>query len=240
MTSASGTRRAKVLIVEDDPNISEIVRLYLEKDGYLVEQAENGSRALNLFDEEPPDLVVLDVMLPGMDGWEVCRSVRQRGRIPVIMLTAKGETFDKVLGLELGADDYIVKPFDPRELMARVKAVLRRSASGSSERGGPSGINANISYPGLAINAADYCVKVLGNDIKMPPKEVELLAHLARNPQRVFRREELLEAVWGYDYYGDTRTIDVHIKRIREKLEPAGGPWRIETVWGVGYKFAVD
>ena len=240
MTSASGTRRAKVLIVEDDPNISDIVRLYLEKEGYLVEQAADGVSGLSLFDKEPPDLVVLDVMLPGMDGWEVCRSVRERGRIPVIMLTAKGETFDKVLGLELGADDYIVKPFDPRELMARVKAVLRRSASGSGERGAPRGMNANISYPGLAINTTDYCVKVLGNEIKMPPKEVELLAHLARNPQRVFRREELLEAVWGYDYYGDTRTIDVHIKRIREKLEPAEGPWRIVTVWGVGYKFAVD
>ena len=225
--------KTRVLIVDDDPNINQLIKLYLEKEGYETETAERGDDALNLFKKNPPQIVLLDLMLPGMDGWQVCREIRKISTIPIIMLTAKDETFDKVLGLELGADDYMTKPFDPKELIARIKAVMRRTQTAvAPER--------ELAFPNLVINMSTYLVTYNGKDIEMPPKEIELLYFLAAHPNKVFTRDQLLEQVWGFDYFGDTRTVDVHIKRIREKLpgsEEYG--WQIKTVWSVGYKFEV-
>ncbi len=223
----------KVLVVDDDANIADIIRMYLEKEGYEVTTAHNGVKALEAFREEAPSIVLLDIMMPEMDGWQVCREIRRISNIPIIMLTAKGETFDKVLGLELGADDYIVKPFETKELVARVKAVLRRSETKDS------GAMKEIVYPNLTINLSNYELKLAGKIVEVPPKELELLYFLASNPNRVFTREQLLEEVWGFDYFGDSRTVDVHIKRLREKLEGVEGTWQLKTVWGVGYKFEV-
>ena len=226
--------KTKILLVDDDPNIRQLVRLYLEKEGFDVTEADRGDFALKEFKAAPPNLMLLDVMLPGMDGWQVCREVRKVSNIPIIMLTAKDETFDKVLGLELGADDYVVKPFDTKELVARIKAVIRRYQNGgeSTEK--------ELAFPGLTINMSQYTVTYMGKEMDMPPKELELLYFLASHPGMVFTREQLLEQVWGYDYFGDSRTVDVHVKRLREKL--SGGEamgWQIKTVWGVGYKFDV-
>ena len=227
--------KTKILLVDDDPNIRQLVNLYLEKEGFEVSMADRGDAALKAFRQSPPDLMLLDLMLPGMDGWEVCREVRKTSNLPIIMLTAKDETFDKVLGLELGADDYIVKPFDMKELVARIKAVLRRY-----QQPEPSAESKALTFQGLTVNIAQYTVSFKGREIEMPPKELELLHFLASHPNQVFTREQLLEQVWGYDYFGDSRTVDVHVKRLREKLE--GGEalgWQIKTVWGVGYKFEV-
>ena len=225
--------KTRVLIVDDDPNINQLIKLYLEKEGYETETAERGDDALNLFKKNPPQIVLLDLMLPGMDGWQVCREIRKISTIPIIMLTAKDETIDKVLGLELGADDYMTKPFDPKELIARIKAVMRRTQTAvAPER--------ELAFPNLVINMSTYLVTYNGKDIEMPPKEIELLYFLAAHPNKVFTRDQLLEQVWGFDYFGDSRTVDVHIKRIREKLpgsEEYG--WQIKTVWSVGYKFEV-
>ena len=225
--------KTKIMVVDDDPNIRELVRLYLEKEGFEVTCAERGDEAVKMFRASPPNLMLLDVMLPGMDGWQVCREVRKISNIPIIMLTAKDETFDKVLGLELGADDYIVKPFDMKELVARIKAVIRRfQAADAPEK--------ELVFPGLTINISQYTVTYMGKALDMPPREIELLYFLASHPGMVFTREQLLEQVWGYDYFGDSRTVDVHVKRLREKL--SGGEelgWQIKTVWGVGYKFEV-
>ena len=223
----------KILLVDDDPNIRQLVNLYLEKEGFEVTMAARGDDALKLFKESPPNLILLDIMLPGMDGWQVCREVRKVSNIPIIMLTAKDETFDKVLGLELGADDYVAKPFDMKELVARIKAVSRRfQPSEAPEK--------ELSFPGLTVNINQYTVKYLGRELEMPPKELELLYFLASHPGMVFTREQLLEQVWGYDYFGDSRTVDVHVKRLREKLtEGENLGWMIKTVWGVGYKFEV-
>ena len=225
--------KTKIMVVDDDPNIRELVRLYLEKEGFEVTCAERGDEAVKLFRASPPNLMLLDVMLPGMDGWQVCREVRKISNIPIIMLTAKDETFDKVLGLELGADDYIVKPFDMKELVARIKAVIRRfQVADAPEK--------ELVFPGLTINISQYTVTYMGKPLEMPPREIELLYFLASHPGMVFTREQLLEQVWGYDYFGDSRTVDVHVKRLREKL--SGGEelgWQIKTVWGVGYKFEV-
>ena len=225
--------KTKIMVVDDDPNIRELVRLYLEKEGFEVTCAERGDEAVKVFRASPPNLMLLDVMLPGMDGWQVCREVRKISNIPIIMLTAKDETFDKVLGLELGADDYIVKPFDMKELVARIKAVIRRfQAADAPEK--------ELVFPGLTINISQYTVTYMGKPLEMPPREIELLYFLASHPGMVFTREQLLEQVWGYDYFGDSRTVDVHVKRLREKL--SGGEelgWQIKTVWGVGYKFEV-
>ncbi|HZJ57222.1 MAG TPA: response regulator transcription factor [Clostridia bacterium] len=222
----------RVMVVDDDPNIGQLIQLYLEKEGYETEYYADGISGLEGFRKNPPHLIILDIMLPKMDGWDVCKSIRRTSQIPIIMLTAKGETFDKVLGLELGADDYMVKPFDPKELVARVKAVLRRSK-------GPKDDEELISYPNLTINLTDYTLTFMGKDIECPPKELELLYFLASNPNKVFTREQLLEQVWGYDFYGDSRTVDVHVKRLREKLALDESSWGIKTVWGVGYKFEV-
>lgn len=223
----------RILVVDDDPNISRLVKMYLEKEGFEVETAYRGDEALKAFRESAPNLVLLDVMLPGMDGWQVCREVRKLSNIPVIMLTAKDETFDKVLGLELGADDYIVKPFEPKELVARIKAVIRRYQGAETPE-------KEMIFPGLSINISAYAVTYRGRSLDMPPRELELLYFLASHAGQVFTREQLLEKVWGYEYFGDSRTVDVHVKRIREKLtdsEELG--WAIKTVWGVGYKFEV-
>lgn len=224
-----------ILLVDDDPNISQLVRLYLEKEGFEVVTAARGDEGLAAFRRRPPNLLLLDIMLPGMDGWQVCRAVRQFSAIPIIMLTAKDETFDKVLGLELGADDYLTKPFEPKELVARIKAVLRRTQPGSAEEKGDI-----ISFPNLTVSLSQYEVHYQGKPVEMPPKELEVLYFLASNANLVFTREQLLEKVWGFDFFGDSRTVDVHIKRLREKLpgcEEYG--WQIRTVWGVGYKFEV-
>jgi len=225
-------RKTSVLVVDDDVNICELIRLYLEKEGYEVLAVHNGKSSLDVFTDSAPNLVILDIMLPGMDGWQVCREIRKISNIPIIMLTAKGETFDKVLGLELGADDYIVKPFDPKELVARVKAVLRRYERSDFDV-------REVVFPNLVINKSTYVVKLNGKEIDLPPKELELLYFLASNPNKVFTREQLLENVWGYDFYGDSRTVDVHIKRLREKIDQPGQVWQLKTVWGVGYKFEV-
>lgn len=224
--------KTKVLVVDDDMNICELVRLYFEKDGYEVFTVYNGKKAIEVFSEFAPSMVILDIMLPGADGWQVCREIRKISNIPIIMLTAKGETFDKVLGLELGADDYMVKPFDPKELVARVKAVLRRYEHKDFD-------TQEIVYPNLVVNRTNYTVKIAGKDHELPPKELELLFFLASNPNKVFTREQLLEHVWGFDFYGDSRTVDVHVKRLREKVDIPGQNWQLKTVWGVGYKFEV-
>lgn len=223
----------KILIVDDDANITELIRLYLDKEGFLTTCASNGKIALDKFNSENPSLIILDIMMPEMDGWQVCREIRRTSNVPIIMLTAKGETFDKVLGLELGADDYMVKPFETKELVARVKAVLRRFETKDSDS------RKEISYTNLSVNFSNYELKLNGKIIEIPPKELELLYFLASNPNRVFTREQLLEEVWGFDYFGDSRTVDVHIKRLREKLEGVEGNWQLKTVWGVGYKFEV-
>ena len=223
----------KILIVDDDQNICELLRLYLAKEGYETLIAHDGEKALELFEQNKPNMVLLDVMMPRMDGWEVCRRIRAQGNTPIIMLTAKGETFDKVLGLELGADDYVVKPFDSKEVVARIKAVLRRC---NPEESGKEGV---IQFENLSLDMSRYELKVKGKVVEAPPKELELLAYLAGHPNRVFTRDQLLDEVWGFEYYGDSRTIDVHIKRLREKLEGASDKWSLKTVWGVGYKFEV-
>ena len=223
----------KILIADDDKNICELLRLYLTKEGYQTVLAYDGTAALAAFKEEQPALVLLDVMMPGMDGWEVCRSIRAAGSTPVIMLTAKGEVFDKVLGLELGADDYVVKPFDTKEVVARIKAVLRRCGQPQENGDGV------IHFDNLSLDMSRYELRVRGKVVEAPPKELELLNYLASHPNRVFTRDQLLDEVWGFEYYGDSRTIDVHIKRLREKLEGASEQWGLKTVWGVGYKFEV-
>jgi DNA-binding response OmpR family regulator len=229
--------KQKILIVDDDEHIAELISLYLLKECYETRIASDGENALSVFDEFAPDAMVLDIMLPGIDGYQVLREVRKRSDCPVIMLSAKGEVFDKVLGLELGADDYMVKPFDSKELVARVKAILRRHAKasgGQTEEQEPAKI---VNYPGLSVNLTNYEVFCDGERIEMPPKELELLYFLASSPNRVFTREQLLDRIWGYEYAGDTRTVDVHVKRIREKIRDHEG-WAILTVWGVGYKFS--
>lgn len=224
--------KSKVLIIDDDVHICELIRLYLDKDGFDSLAAYHGNKAMEAFKEYAPNIVILDVMLPGADGWQVCREIRKISNIPIIMLTAKGETFDKVLGLELGADDYIVKPFEPKELIARVKAVLRRYEHKDAE-------TQEVIYPNLVINKTNYTLKVSGKDLELPPKELELIFFLASNPNKVFTREQLLEHVWGFDFFGDSRTVDVHVKRLREKLDVENPIWQLKTVWGVGYKFEV-
>ncbi|MBQ8027331.1 MAG: response regulator transcription factor [Clostridia bacterium] len=222
----------KILIVDDDTNICELLRLYIEKEGFNVIIANDGATAVKMFREQQPDLMLLDIMLPKLDGWQVCREVRKTSDKPIIMLTAKGETFDKVLGLELGADDYIVKPFDTKEVVARIKAVLRRSGTAA-----PAVAVQEVQYDKLLINLTNYELRVNGIQVDTPPKEMELIYHLASNPNRVYTRDQLLDEVWGFDYYGDSRTVDVHVKRLREKLEGVSDKWELRTVWGVGYKF---
>ena len=220
----------KVLIVEDEANIAELVNLYLKKEGYETMVAGDGGKALELYRSFRPDLVLLDIMLPVMDGWAVCSKIRETDKTPIIMLTAKGETIDKVAGLEMGADDSIVKPFEMKELLARVHAVLRRLGD-EEER------TRRLTFDGLVINLDSYELEVRGKRVDTPPKELELLFHLASSPNRVFTRNQLLDEVWGFDYFGDSRTVDVHIKRLREKLEGVSDQWSLKTVWGVGYKF---
>ena len=224
----------QILVVDDDLNICELLKLYLENDGYVVFTANDGQEAVEMFQNKTPDLVLLDIMLPKKDGWQVCREIRKTSSAPIIMLTAKGETFDKVLGLELGADDYVVKPFDAKEVMARVKAVLRRT-KGESENA--ENEKKTVIYDNLEINITNYEMKVNGVAVDTPPKELELIYHFASNPNRVYTRDQLLDEVWGFDYYGDSRTVDVHVKRLREKLEGVSDKWCLKTVWGVGYKF---
>ena len=224
-----------ILVVDDDPNIARLVALYLEKENYEVRTVGRGDDAVNEFTRLPPDLILLDVMLPGMDGYQVLKAIRKSSAIPVIMLTARDETFDKVLGLELGADDYITKPFDAKEMVARVKAVLRRTQGGEEEK------KTDLSFPGLTVSLAEYDVHYDGKKLEMPPKELEVLYFLASHPNQVFTREQLLKQVWGFDFFGDSRTVDVHIKRLREKLpESEKYGWSIHTVRGVGYKFEVS
>ena len=223
----------KVLIVDDDQNICELLRLYIEKEGYDTRIANDGKAALEVFDEYNPDLIMLDIMLPELDGWQVCREIRKKSQCPIIMLTAKSEVFDKVLGLELGADDYVVKPFEAKEIVARIKAVLRRSGTNDEDA------VKEVHYDKLSINLTNYELRVNGVQVDTPPKEMELIYHLASNPNRVFSRDELLDQVWGFDYYGDSRTVDVHVKRLREKLEGVSDQGELKTVWGVGYKFDV-
>ena len=224
--------KVKILIVDDDLNICELLRLYAEKDGYEPIVVNDGRQALEALTQHNPKLILLDVMLPKLDGWQVCREIRKTSDVPIIMLTAKGETFDKILGLELGADDYIAKPFDTKEVMARVKAVLRRTYNDEES-------SKTVKYDKLEINFSNYELIVDGKQIDTPPKELELIFHLAKNPNRVFTRNQLLDEVWGFDYYGDSRTVDVHVKRLREKLEGVSDKWSLKTVWGVGYKFEV-
>ncbi|MCI8504771.1 MAG: response regulator transcription factor [Lachnospiraceae bacterium] len=229
--------KQKILIVDDDENIAELISLYLIKECYETKIVHDGESALQAFLVFSPDLILLDLMLPGIDGYQVCRELRKDTSVPIIMLSAKGEIFDKVLGLELGADDYIIKPFDSKELVARVKAVLRRTASSApAASGGTQG--QYVEYPDLVVNLTNYSVICMGRSVEMPPKELELLYFLAASPNQVFTREQLLDHIWGYEYAGDTRTVDVHIKRLREKLDdhPA---WQLSTVWGIGYKFEV-
>lgn len=224
----------KILVVDDDLNICELLRLYLEKDGFKVVVANDGEQAITLAAKEEPDLILLDIMLPKLDGWQVCRQIRKVSETPIIMLTAKGETFDKILGLELGADDYVSKPFDTKELIARIKAVLRRSNDNDKQNQ-----TDEVKFDKLRINIANYELEVNGVRIDTPPKELELIYHLASNPNRVYTRDQLLDEVWGFDYYGDSRTVDVHVKRLREKLENISDEWSLKTVWGVGYKFEI-
>ena len=222
----------RALIVEDDSNIAELLRLYLGKDGFEVMIAPDGGKAESMFDLFTPDVVLLDIMLPVKDGWQVCRDIRAKSAVPIIMLTAKGETTDKITGLDMGADDYVTKPFDVKELIARVHAVMRRS-----DNDGPA--EKKLTFDKLIINLDSYELVVNGVKVDTPPKEMELLYHLAASPNRVFTRNQLLDEVWGFDYFGDSRTVDVHIKRLREKLEGVSDKWCLKTVWGVGYKFEV-
>ncbi len=222
----------RALIIEDDSNIAELLRLYLGKDGFEVMIAPDGGKAESMFDLFTPDVVLLDIMLPVKDGWQVCRDIRAKSAVPIIMLTAKGETTDKITGLDMGADDYVTKPFDVKELIARVHAVMRRS-----DNDGPA--EKKLTFDKLIINLDSYELVVNGVKVDTPPKEMELLYHLAASPNRVFTRNQLLDEVWGFDYFGDSRTVDVHIKRLREKLEGVSDKWCLKTVWGVGYKFEV-
>jgi DNA-binding response OmpR family regulator len=224
----------KILVADDDEKIAELLRLYLDKEGYHVSIARDGEEAITIFNQNQPDLVILDVMMPKLDGWQVCREIRKKNDTPILFLTAKSDTFDKVLGLELGADDFVTKPFDPKEIIARVKAVLRRTGKVSETSD-----TKEVSYDKLVVNMTRYELKVDGKVIDTPPNELELLYHLAGNPNRVFTRDQLLDEVWGFEYYGDSRTVDVHIKRLRGKLEGVSDKWSLKTVWGVGYKFEV-
>ena len=224
----------KVLVVEDDINIAELLRLYLEKDGFEVYVASDGGRGVSEFERILPDLVLLDIMLPVLDGWGVCREIRGLSKVPIIMLTAKGETLDKISGLEMGADDYVVKPFEVKELLARIHAVMRRYDDGNSSR------EKKLVFDNLVIDMDSFELIVKGNRVDAPPKEMELLYHLASSPNRVYTRNQLLDEVWGFDYFGDSRTVDVHVKRLREKLEDVSDKWTLKTVWGVGYKFELN
>ena len=230
------TTKQKILIVDDDENIAELISLYLTKECFDTRIVHDGEEALQAFKEYEPNLILLDLMLPGMDGYQVCREIRQKSSTPIIMLSAKGEVFDKVLGLELGADDYIIKPFDSKEMVARVKAVLRRYQPSRNDI--PASKGKCVEYPGIVINLTNYSVLVDGEHIDMPPKELGLLYFLAASPNQVFTREQLLDQIWGYEYIGDTRTVDVHIKRLREKIKDHS-TWKLSTVWGIGYKFEV-
>ena len=224
-------QKGKILVVDDEKNICDLLRMYLEKEGYTVVMAHTGLDAVNMFAAENPDLVLLDIMLPELDGWQVCREIRKISEKPIIMLTAKDEVFDKVLGLELGADDYMTKPFDTKELVARIKAVLRRTSQVKETD------VKEVKYDKLSINLSNYELVVDGVAVDTPPKELELIYHLASNPDRVFTRAQLLDDVWGFDYYGDSRTVDVHIKRLRDKLKGVSDEWELRTIWSVGYKF---
>lgn len=228
--------RQKILIVDDDENIAELISLYLIKECYETQIVNDGESALEAYKTFNPNLILLDLMLPGMDGYQVCREIRKDSNTPIIMLSAKGEIFDKVLGLELGADDYMIKPFDSKELVARVKAILRRTAVVPKQEPAPVKAKEYVEYPDLIINLDNYSVIYKGNSVDMPPKEIEILYFLASSPNQVFSREQLLDNIWSYDYLGDTRTVDVHIKRIREKIRDHE-KWSISTVWGIGYKF---
>ena len=223
----------KILIVDDDTNICELLRLYIEKEGFSTAIAYDGVQALEMFQKEQPNLVLLDIMMPKLDGWQVCREIRKTSDCPIIMITAKGEVFDKILGLELGADDYVVKPFEAKEVVARVRAVLRRTGVSEEET------VKEVNWDKLSINLTNYELKVNGEQVDTPPKELELLYHLASNPNKVYTRDQLLDQVWGFEYYGDSRTVDVHVKRIREKIDGVSDKWELRTVWGVGYKFEV-
>lgn len=229
--------KQKILIVDDDNNIAELISLYLTKECYDTKIVNDGEQALIAFEHYKPNMLLLDLMLPGIDGYQVCREIRAKSDVPIIMLSAKGEVFDKVLGLELGADDYVLKPFDSKELVARVKAVLRRFQPAKPEAYASVDIKC-VEYPGLIVNLSNYSVTYDGQQIDMPPKELELLYFLASSPNQVFTREQLLDNIWGYEYVGDTRTVDVHVKRLREKIKDKP-TWRIATVWGIGYKFEV-
>ena len=229
--------KQKILIVDDDNNIAELISLYLTKECYDTKIVNDGEQALIAFEHYKPNMLLLDLMLPGIDGYQVCREIRAKSDVPIIMLSAKGEVFDKVLGLELGADDYILKPFDSKKLVARVKAVLRRFQPAKPEAYASVDIKC-VEYPGLIVNLSNYSVTYDGQQIDMPPKELELLYFLASSPNQVFTREQLLDNIWGYEYVGDTRTVDVHVKRLREKIKDKP-TWRIATVWGIGYKFEV-
>lgn len=228
--------KQKILIVDDDVNIAELISLYLTKECYDTKMVHDGEEALQVYEQYQPNLILLDLMLPGIDGYQVCREIRTKSNVPIIMLSAKGEIFDKVLGLELGADDYIMKPFDSKELVARVKAVLRRYQPVKQETVSPD-IKC-VEYPDLIVNQTNYSVIYCGKTIDMPPKELELLYFLASSPNQVFTREQLLDHIWGYEYIGDTRTVDVHVKRLREKIKDHDS-WSLATVWGIGYKFEV-
>jgi DNA-binding response OmpR family regulator len=224
-------QKEKILVVDDEKNICDLLRMYLEKEGYAVVMAHNGVDAVNTFASENPDLILLDIMLPQLDGWQVCREIRKTSDKPIIMLTAKDEVFDKVLGLELGADDYVTKPFDTKEIIARIKAVLRRTSAVKEAD------IKEVKYDKLSVNLTNYELKVNDVVVDTPPKELELIYYLASNPDRVFTRDQLLDDVWGFDYYGDSRTVDVHIKRLRDKLKGVSEEWELRTIWSVGYKF---
>ena len=230
--------KQKILIVDDDENIAELISLYLTKECFDTMMVHDGEEAIVAYDSYQPNLILLDLMLPGIDGYQVCREIRTRSNVPIIMLSAKGEVFDKVLGLELGADDYIIKPFDSKEMVARVKAVLRRYQAVPKPENTSVNKGKYVEYPGLTVNLTNYSVVVDNQNVDMPPKELELLYFLASSPNQVFTREQLLDQIWGYEYIGDTRTVDVHIKRLREKIKDHSG-WRLSTVWGIGYKFEV-
>ena len=233
-------KNLKILIVDDDKNICDLLRLYLEKDGYGVILSHDGEEAVVKFNALKPDMVLLDIMLPGMDGWQVCRENRKKSNAPIIMITAKGETIDKVIGLELGADDYIVKPFSPSEVMARVRAVLRRVDGGNVGTQSSNGDKV-LKIDNLEVNLDEYQVTIGGEKVRLTKKEIETMWTLAGNPNRVFTRDNLLDTLWGYDYYGDGRTVDSHIKRLRQKIDKVDHPnWAIKTIWGVGYKFEYE